>query len=180
MTRSVSGHLRVIRHSALTVLCVTLLIFIALVPTIYSQNKALSPNVPVLVGVSTPAFLLAASGGVLPLNYSEVSIDTTDGLTRLLKVYGPCHFLYSLYLFAYFGIMIVAIVYSAAHHQLTTSKQAAILLSLVFFNILVWFVEQLVLESFEFLTVWMCRRPQKRRLSASTPPVSTTPISTRS
>ncbi len=243
MIRSSPGHLRVIRHSALTVLCVTLLIFIALIPSIYSQNDALSLNVPVLygvfaalallllpgyllfakkkkmwyiflyiaillsntgyfalsvaqtlesalfanrlaylgtaymplimlaviaevcyirypqavgrvlIGVSTLAFLLAASGGVLPLYYSEVSIDTTDGLTRLLKVYGPCHFLYSLYLFAYFGIMIVAIVYSAAHRQLTTSKQAAVLLSLVFFNILVWFVEQLIQESFEFLAV---------------------------
>lgn len=243
MTRYNTGYLRAIRRSALTALCVTLLLFIALIPTIYRQNDSLPLNIPVLygifatlalllllsyllfvkkkkmwyiflyaaillgntgyftlsvaqtvesalfanrlaylgaaymplimlaiiaevcnirypkalgwvlVGVSTLAFLLAASGGILPLYYSEVSIDTTDGLTRLLKVYGPCHFLYSLYLFAYFGIMIVAIVYSATHRQLTTYKQEAVLLSLVFFNILVWFVEQLIRESFEFLAI---------------------------
>ena len=107
----------------------------------------------VLFGISTLAFLLAASGGLLPFYYTEVSIEITDGLTRLLKIYGPCHFLYSLYLFAYFGAMIVAISHAVAQRKLTTYKQAAILLSLVFSNILVWFVEQLIRESFEFLAV---------------------------
>ena len=49
--------------------------------------------------------------------------------------------------------MIVAISHAVAHRKLTTYKQAAILLSLVFSNILVWFVEQLIRESFEFLAV---------------------------
>lgn len=107
----------------------------------------------VLFGVSTAAFLLAASGGILPIYYREVSIETVDGLTRLLKVYGPCHSLYSLYLFAYFGTMLVAIAYSCSHRKLTSYKQSAVLVALVFVNIAVWFVEQLMHEAFEFLAV---------------------------
>lgn len=107
----------------------------------------------VLFGISTAAFLLAASGGIIPIYYREVSIETVDGLTRLLKVYGSCHFLYSLYLFAYFGTMLVAIAYFGAHQKLTSYKQTAVLVALVFVNIAVWFVEQLVHEKFEFLTV---------------------------
>jgi DNA-binding CsgD family transcriptional regulator len=106
-----------------------------------------------LFGISTAAFLLAASGGIFPIYYKEAAIRTEDGITQLVKVYGPLHFAYSLYLFAFFATMIVVIIRSIAQHKLTTYRQAATLVALVFVNIGVWFIEQFIHEKFEFLAV---------------------------
>ena len=44
---------------------------------------------PLLLGISTTAFLLAASGDWLGLYYEAVTIETVNGVTRLVKDYGP-------------------------------------------------------------------------------------------
>ena len=43
-----------------------------------------------LVGLSTAAFLLAASDDWIGLYYEAVSIETVNGMTKLVKDYGPC------------------------------------------------------------------------------------------
>ena len=55
----------------------------------------------VLVLISLAAFLLAASGGLFGLYYRSVSIEQINGMTRLVKEYGPLHILYPIYLYSY-------------------------------------------------------------------------------
>ncbi len=107
-----------------------------------------------LVCVSVAAFLLAASGGsASTLYYQEVSIQAVDGSTKLLKVYGPLHLLYSIYLLAYFGLMVSALFYAIVRKKVINREHAWILISVVLGNIFVWFVEQLIRTDFEFLSL---------------------------
>ena len=110
-------------------------------------------TVSVLVAVSILIFLLAASGGYLPLYYKEVSIVYINGVARLDKVYGPLHCLYLLYLLTYFGLMVAAILQAIARKKISAPVHAVILASIVLGNIGVWFVEQLIYVEFEFLSI---------------------------
>jgi hypothetical protein len=47
--------------------------------------------IALLTGITTAAFLLAASGDWLGLYYKAVTIETVNGMTRLVKDYGPLH-----------------------------------------------------------------------------------------
>ena len=109
--------------------------------------------VGVLVLVSLAAFLLAASGGYSELYYKEVAVIEINGACYLSKVYGPLHFLYTVYLFTYFGLMIAAIVYAEIRKTVASCKYVVFLASAVFGNLVIWFVEQLIHVEFEFLSV---------------------------
>jgi DNA-binding CsgD family transcriptional regulator len=106
-----------------------------------------------LCGVSFAAFLLAASGSSLGLYYKEVFIQQVNGMTCSQKVYGPLHFLYTVYLFVYFGMMLAVIAYAGVRKKITSCKYVAFLASAVGGNLLIWFVEQLIHVNFEFLSV---------------------------
>ena len=106
-----------------------------------------------LIAFSVLTFLLAASGGYLPLYYKEVSIVYINGVARLNKVYGPLHGLYLLYLLVYFGLMVAVILHAIARKKISAPIHAVILASIVLGNIGVWFVEQLIYVEFEFLSV---------------------------
>lgn len=106
-----------------------------------------------LIAVSTAAFLLAASGGILPLYYREVTLIFKHGASALQKVYGPLHILYSVYLFTYFGGMVCIVVYAIVQKKLMSAFHAVFLASIVLGNIIIWLVEQLIRIDFEFLAV---------------------------
>ncbi len=107
----------------------------------------------ILISVSVAIFLLAASGGYLTWYYKEVTLTRVNGAAVLHKVYGPLHKLYFVYLFAYFGMMVGAILYSVAKRKAAVQKYATVLAVLALWNIAVWFVEQLIDWDFEFLSV---------------------------
>ena len=107
----------------------------------------------IFVLISLSAFLLAASGGYSDLYYKEVSVIEVNGVCCLEKVYGPLHFLYTVYLFAYFGMMITAIAYASIRKSIASCKYVVFLASAVFANLVIWFVEQLIYVNFEFLSV---------------------------
>ena len=107
----------------------------------------------VLFLISLAAFLLAASGGYSTLYYKEVFIEEINGVCCLKKVYGPLHFLYTVYLFTYFGIMVAAIVYAGIRKKIPSCKYVIFLASAVFSNLIIWFVEQIIHVNFEFLSV---------------------------
>ena len=109
--------------------------------------------VRVLAAVSALVFLLAASGGILPLYYREVSLETVDGATKLCKVYGPLHAVYFVYLFAYLAAMIGVIVYAAVKGKGQLRKYAPVMCTVVLLNMAIWFVEQQIDWDFEFLSV---------------------------
>ena len=105
------------------------------------------------VGISTAAFALAASGDWLGLYYEAVSIETVNGMTRLVKEYGPLHILYTVYLLSYVLIMVVIIHYAWRKQRLNSPKYTMLLLVAVLLNVGVWAVEKAVHVEFEFLSV---------------------------
>jgi DNA-binding CsgD family transcriptional regulator len=106
-----------------------------------------------LTGISTAAFLLAASGDFMGLYYKSVQIMQRDGMTHLVKEYGPLHILYTVYLLSYVVLMLVIIGYAWKKQHLTSPKYTMLLMMAVLLNIGVWAVEQAVDIDFEFLSV---------------------------
>lgn len=106
-----------------------------------------------LVGSSCIVFLIVASQGYCNLYYKEVSLTFVNGMAKLIKVYGPLHSLYYIYLFAYIIIMVGVIVYSVKKKKVSSYKHAGLLLVVVCFNICIWLIEQLINWDFEFLSI---------------------------
>lgn len=107
----------------------------------------------ILFGVSVVVFLIAASPGILTIYYKEVSFAVVDGAATLVKVYGPLHPLYLVYLLGYFATMVAVIIRAQVKKTIDTTAHAVILAIAVFVNIGVWFIEQLTSIDFEFLSV---------------------------
>ena len=103
--------------------------------------------------LSILVFLVAASPGILPIYYKEVSFAVVDGAATLVKVYGPLHPLYLVYLLGYFATMVAVIIRAQVKKTIDTTAHAVILAIAVFVNIGVWFIEQLTSIDFEFLSV---------------------------
>ena len=106
-----------------------------------------------LFSISTAAFLLAASGKWLGLYYRGAQIIKVNGMTRLVKDYGPLHILYTVYLLSYVVLMIATIAYAAKKKRLASGKYTMLLLAAVLLNVGVWAVEQAIDVDFEFLSV---------------------------
>lgn len=98
-------------------------------------------------------FLIAASPGILPIYYKEVSFAVVDGAATLVKVYGPLHPLYLFYLLGYFAAMVTVIIRARIKKTIETTAHAVILAIAVFVNIGVWFIEQLTSIDFEMLSI---------------------------
>ena len=106
-----------------------------------------------LVGISAVIFLITASQGYSKIYYKEVTLVFINGAAKLQKVYGPLHNVYYIYLFTYLALMLGVIVYSFISKKIVSYKQAALLVVVVCFNIVIWFVEQLINWDFEFLSI---------------------------
>lgn len=98
-------------------------------------------------------FSLAASGDLFGLYYRSIDLEFTDGVTHLVKEYGPLHKLYALHLVVYVVAMLVIIGYAAKTKRLFSPKYVLFLLVAVLLNVGVWLVEQAFVEEFEFLSV---------------------------
>ena len=107
----------------------------------------------ILLFVSVTVFLLAASPGYLDWYYKDAVLVFINGMAKLEKEYGSLHFVYFVYLLAYFSMMIGAILFSIRKKRTVSHKHAAILLIIVFLNIAIWFIEQQIYWNFEFLSV---------------------------
>lgn len=106
-----------------------------------------------LFGISVAAFSLAASGDLLGLYYRSVSLENINGMTHLIKEYGPLHNLYALYLLGYLIFMLGIIVYAAKKKQLVSSKFTLFLLIAVLINMGVWLLERFINVNFELLSI---------------------------
>lgn len=106
-----------------------------------------------LLCISAAVFLLAASPGYCDLYYKEVTLEIIDGTARLIKTYGKYHIVYLFYLLSYFASMIAVVGYVIIKKKITSHKYASMLTVVVFLNILIWFLEQLVPTDIEFLSI---------------------------
>lgn len=106
-----------------------------------------------LFGVAVVVFLIAASPGILPIYYKDVSFAVVNGVSTLVKVYGPLHPIYLVYLFGYFSSMVAVIIRAKSKKTIASTAHAVIIAIALFVNIGVWLIEQLVAIDFEFLSV---------------------------
>lgn len=106
-----------------------------------------------ITGISVVMVFIAASGDWLGLYYKSLALENVNGMTRLIKEYGPLHKLYAVYLIGCFVIMVALVICAAKTRRLASSKYTLFLLVAVLLNIGVWFVEQLIDIDFEFLSV---------------------------
>ena len=106
-----------------------------------------------LVCISAAVFLVAASGDWLGLYYRSVSLGNVDGMTVLVKEYGPWHNLYLVYLLGYVAIMVFCIMRANLYKKLTSQTYGFILLAAVLVNFAVWMLEQFVKMEFELLSI---------------------------
>lgn len=106
-----------------------------------------------LFSLAAIVFLIAASPGILPIYYKEVSFEVVNGVSTLVKVYGPLHPLYLIYLLGYFSAIIAVIVRASVKKTFDTTAHAVVIAMAVFVNIGVWFIEQVSDIDFEFLSV---------------------------
>ncbi len=106
-----------------------------------------------LILISIFVFLVAASPGYLDIYYKEVYFSTSNGVSSLIKVYGPWHSLYLFFLLFYFAAMIITVLYAIVKKRADSPIYAVFLSFAVFINIAVWLLEQFVETSFELLSV---------------------------
>ena len=107
----------------------------------------------VLTLVSIAVLFITLTPGILTCYYNNVSIEVIDGVTQLVRDYGPLHLLYYIYLFAYFALMLGIIIYAAQKKKITSTLHTTFLLCAVLCSIVIWFAEQIFPRGFEFLTV---------------------------
>lgn len=103
--------------------------------------------------ISTAVLFITLSPGISTCYYNNVSIEIADGVTRLVRDYGPLHLSYYIYLFLYFALMLTVIIYSTAKKKITSTLHTAFLLCSVLCGIVIWLAEQFLPRGFEFLTV---------------------------
>lgn len=107
----------------------------------------------ILFVIAVIIFLIAASPGILDIYYKEVSFEIKNGVSTLVKVYGPLHPIYLVYLLGYFLSMIFIIIRGIVKKTIQATSHAVILVIAVFVNIGVWFIEQLSDIDFEMLSI---------------------------
>jgi len=108
---------------------------------------------PTLSLISIAVLFVTLTPGFLPYYYKNVSIEVADGVTRLIRDYGPLHLLYYIYLLSYFTLMLIVILHSAVKKKNTSTLHTTFLLCAVLCSIVIWFAEQFFPRGFEFLTV---------------------------
>lgn len=107
----------------------------------------------VLIAVNTLMFLIAASGGIFPIYYKEVSLEFLDGAARLVKVYGPLHCVYKLFILGYFAAIVGIIGYTAVKKTAVSTKHTLFLAIVLLGNIALWLVENITGTKYEFLSI---------------------------
>ena len=107
----------------------------------------------VLTVISVAVLFITLTPGIFTLYYKNVSIEIVDGVTKIIRDYGPLHLLYYVYLLLYFIFMLLAIIYSSLKKKITSTLHTAFLLSAVLCNITIWLTERFLPRGFEFLTV---------------------------
>ena len=79
-------------------------------------------------------------------------MTTVGGSAKLVKVYGPLHTLYAVYLVGYFVVMIATIIHSVTINKIGNPKFAGFIAGVVCGNILVWLLEKFISWDYEMLS----------------------------
>ena len=115
--------------------------------------KRSKPLMITLVTIGIVMLGITTSPGILPIYYSTVDIEIVDGVTKLVREYGPLHTLYYVYLIGYMLSMVGVAVYAIAKNKIKSRLHTILLPCIVFCNILIWLAEQFLPRGFEWLSV---------------------------
>lgn len=108
---------------------------------------------PTLLTLGSVMLLIAASPGICDLYYKNVSIETINGTTRIIRDYGILHDVYSVYLAGYVIATLGVIIYAIKKKKLVSTMHATFLFAATLCNVTVWIVEKFLPRGFEFLSV---------------------------
>lgn len=152
---SVSSHLQMaLVANRVAYLGSVFLPFAMLMIILSVTNTQCKKWVPVsLLALAVVVFLIAASPGIWDIYYKEVSFQVINGVSTLVKVYGPLHPLYLLYLLGYFSAMVAVIIRASVREKIDTVSHAIMIAMAVFVNIGVWFIGQICNVTFEMLSI---------------------------
>ena len=98
-------------------------------------------------------FALVCTTGYLDWYYKSTELATENGVSYLVKVYGPLHVINLIYVLSYFISTFVVIVVSVSRHKDSSNKLAGLMFAVLFCNIAMWLVEKMVEIHFEFLSI---------------------------
>lgn len=114
----------------------------------------ISPWLPrVLAVINGIVLLITLSPGILPIYYKSVSLSFVDGVTFLVKEYGPFHGYYGIFLILYFLGMFAMIGYALIKKTAVSQKHAMFFALTVLGNLMIWFIEKIAHSGFEFLAI---------------------------
>lgn len=106
-----------------------------------------------LMVLAVAMFFITASPGYSDIYYKNASLAVVNGITVLVKEYGPWHSVFLFYLLFYWAGIITLTVLAFVKKKIKSTIQAVVLVGVVSINILVWMMEQLVSINFEFLSI---------------------------
>lgn len=127
--------------------------FILMMVLRFCGMKRPKPLMITLVTIGIVMLGITTSPGILPIYYSTVDIEIVDGVTKLVREYGPLHTLHYVYLIGYMFSMVGVAVCAIAKKKIKSHLHTILLLCTVFCNILIWLVEQFLPRGFEWLSV---------------------------
>lgn len=107
----------------------------------------------ILCSLSVAVLCITLTSGYLGIYYREVSFEIVNGVSTLVKVYGPLHVLYLVYLIGYLVAMVTTIIRAAVKKTIDNLSHGIILFVAAFVNICVWFFEQISDIGFEMLSI---------------------------
>lgn len=132
---------------------VFLILFMLLIIMEVSGVKPVKSVQVLFLCISAAVFTITATGGITDIYYKDVELVIINGTAKLVKEYGIMHSVYYVYVFTFFLAMICVILYSVLKKRAEVGKYAAFFAAAVLGNIGIWFSEQFLSESFEFLSI---------------------------
>ena len=106
-----------------------------------------------LLAFTTCIYLLVLSAGYSPLFYKSVDIETENGVTVLVKEYGPLHILFYVEIGVFLVITLFVLIYGWIKKPSVSRKNLMIAAFMQIFSIFAFFVGRLITKDIEWMAL---------------------------
>lgn len=107
----------------------------------------------ILLAFTTCIYLLVLSAGYSPLFYKSVDIETENGVTVLVKEYGPLHILFYVEIGVFLVITLFVLIYGWIKKPSVSRKNLMIAAFMQMFSIFAFFVGRLITKDIEWMAL---------------------------
>ena len=107
----------------------------------------------IMIAFTTCIYMLVLSAGYSPLFYKNVDIEFENGVTVLVKEYGPLHILFYLEIGIFLIITLVVLMYGWIKKPDVSKKNLAIAAFMQVFSIFAFFVGRLITKDIEWMAL---------------------------